>query len=109
MSEVAENGGMTLIHCEDDTIAAWLTKKYLREGKTHGAYISETRGPLVEEAGARRALLLAERSGSPLYVLHIAAGSVVQALAEGRAKGLPFYGETLIHYLCFTADKLWDD
>jgi 1-acyl-sn-glycerol-3-phosphate acyltransferase len=38
-------------------------EKYLREGKTHGAYVSETRGSLVEEAAIRRCLLLAERTG----------------------------------------------
>ncbi len=55
MSEVAEHGGMSVVHAEDDAIANWLTKKYVREGKTHGAYICETRGPLVEEAAIRRA------------------------------------------------------
>jgi dihydropyrimidinase len=109
MLEVAEHGGISVVHAEDDAIANWMTKKYLREGKTHGAYISETRGPLVEEAAVRRVMLLAERSGSPLYILHMAAGSGVAALAEARAKGLPFYGETLIAYLSFTSDVLWND
>jgi dihydropyrimidinase len=109
MNEVAANGGMSVVHAEDDAIANWLTKKYVREGKTHGAYIVETRNPLVEEAAIRRAMLLAERAGSPLYILHMAAGSGVQALAEGRSRGLPFYGETLTPYLSFTADALWDD
>jgi dihydropyrimidinase len=109
MSEVAEHGGLSVVHAEDDAIANWLTAKYLREGKTHGAYIVETRGPLVEEAAVRRCMLLAERTGSPLYVLHVAAGSAAGAIAEGRARRLPVYGETIIAYLSFTADKLWDD
>ena len=109
MSEVAEHGGLSIVHAEDDDIANWLTKKHLREGKTHGAHIVDTRGPLVEEAAVRRCMLLAERTGSPLYVFHIAAGSAAIALGEGRARGLPFYGETIIAYLSFTADKLWDD
>ena len=109
MREEAEHGGMSVVHAEDDAIANWLTAKYVREGKTHGAYVSETRGPLVEEAAVRRAMLLAERAGSPLYVLHVAAGSVVDALTEGRARGLPFYGETIAGYLSFAADDLWDD
>jgi len=109
MNEVAEHGGMSVVHAEDDAIARWLTGKYIREGKTHGAYICEVRGPIVEEAAIRRAMFLAERSGSPLYVLHMAAGSGVEALAEGRAKGLPFYGETLSAYLSFTQEEIWDD
>jgi len=107
MREVADAGGMSLLHAEDDDLASWLTRKYLREGKVHGAYISETRNALVEEAAVRRAMLLAERSGSALYVLHMAAASGVEALAEGRARGLAFYGETLTPYLSFTADDLW--
>ena len=109
MNEVAANGGLSVVHAEDDAIANWLTAKYLSEGKTHGAYICETRGPLVEEAAIRRVMLLAERAGSPLYILHMAAGSGIEALAEGRARGLPFYGETLSAYLSFTQDDLWDE
>jgi dihydropyrimidinase len=109
MREVAEHGGMSVVHAEDDAIANWLTAKYVREGKTHGAYVAETRGPLVEEAAVRRALFLAERAGSPMYVLHVAAGSAVDVIAEGRARGSPFHGETIAAYLSFTADDLWDD
>jgi dihydropyrimidinase len=109
MCAVAEAGGMSVIHAEDDDIARWLTKKYVREGKTHGAYIAETRGSLVEEAAVRRALLLAERSGSALYILHMAAAAGVDALAQARAAGLPMYGETLTPYLSFTADALWEE
>ena len=109
INKVAEAGGMSVIHAEDDAIAVWNTKRHLREGKTHGAYIAETRDALVEEAAVRRVMLLCERAGSPLYILHMAAGAGVAALAEGRAKGLPFYGETLTPYLSFTSEKLWDD
>jgi len=109
IQKVAEAGGMSVIHAEDDAIAVWNTKRYLREGKTHGAYIAETRDALVEEAAIRRVMLLCERAGSPLYILHMAAGAGVVALAEGRTRGLPFYGETLACYVSFTSDKLWDD
>jgi len=109
MSEVAEHGGLSIVHAEDDALANWLTQKYIREGKTHGGYISETRGSLVEELAITRALLLAERTGSPLYIFHMAAGAGVHALAAARARGLPMYGETLIVYLSHTAEKLFDD
>ncbi len=109
MNEVARHGGMSVVHAEDDAIANWLTAQYIREGKTHGAYICEVRGPIVEEAAVRRAMFLAERAGSPLYILHMAAGSGIEALAESRSRGLPFYGETLSAYLSFTQDDIWDE
>jgi dihydropyrimidinase len=109
MCEVADKGGMSLVHAEDDAIANWLTGKYLREGKTHGSYVSETRGPLVEEAATRRTIFLCERAGSPLYVLHMAAGAAVDALTEARSRGLPMYGETLSAYLSFTQENMRDE
>ena len=33
----------------------------------------------------------------------------IDALAEARAKRLPIYGETVLAYLSFTQDDLWDD
>ena len=84
MLQVAEHGGMSVVHAEDDAIANWLTAKYVREER-RTAYISETRGPLVEEAAVRRAMLLAERAGSPLYILHMAAGTAVGRWRRTRA------------------------
>jgi dihydropyrimidinase len=109
MIETAEHGGMAVVHAEDDAIARFLTEKYVREGKTHGAYICEVRGSLVEEAAVRRALLLAERAGAPLYILHMAAEAGIVALAESRARGVPCYGETLSLYLHFTQEDMWDE
>ncbi|QEC47565.1 amidohydrolase family protein [Baekduia soli] len=109
MCEVAEHGGLSLVHAEDDAIANWLHEKYKREGKQHASYVSETRGPLVEEAAVRRALFLAERAGSPLYVLHVAAGAAVDAIAEARSRGLPMYGETLSAYLSWTQENMRDE
>lgn len=33
----------------------------------------------------------------------------MRAVAEARAGGLPVYGETLVAYLSFTQERLWDD
>src|SRR5690606_23207876 len=44
MLEVEKYGGIHILHAEDQSIIDWLTEKYMREGKVHGAYTSETRG-----------------------------------------------------------------
>ena len=109
MTRVAEHGGLTVVHAEDAALVEWLTAKYVREGKTHGAYIVETRPPLVEETAIRRALLLAERSGSSVYFVHVSSALGMQALGDARRRGLVAFGETTAPYLSFTAEKLWDD
>ena len=100
---------MSIAHAEDDAIANWLTEKYIREGKTRGGYISEVRPALVEEAAIRRLMLLAEHTGSSLYVLHVGAASGMRAIAEGHARGLRFYCESLAAFLSFTQDMLFEE
>jgi dihydropyrimidinase len=109
MQKVAAAGGLSVVHAEDAAIADWRQNDYLQQGKKHGAYISQVRNSLVEEAAVRRALLLAEYSGTALYVLHMAAGAGVRALIEYKGRGLSVYGETLTPYLCFTSDILWSE
>lgn len=109
MKEVARHGGMSLVHAEDDAIARWINEEYVRAGKTYGAYVSEVRNAFVEEAGVRRALFIAEEARSSLLILHMASGRAVRALAAAQSRGLPFHGETLIAYLSFTQDNLWEE
>ena len=111
MCEVAEHGGMSVVHAEDDAIANWLTGKYLREGKTHGAYISETRGPLVEEAATRRDdLPRGARGLAALRPAHGGGHRGRRARREARARGLPMYGETLTRLPQLHAGRpCWDE
>jgi dihydropyrimidinase len=109
MLEVGKHGGLHLIHAEDQEVIDWLTAKFVREGKTHGAYTAETRGAIVEKAAIRRAIVLSEHTGCPLFVLHVGAKSGAQAIREARARGAGVFGETLSCYLSFTSEKLWDD
>jgi dihydropyrimidinase len=48
-----------------------------------------------------RMLLLARRSDSPLYIVHVSSIEGVEAIAEARGKRLPVYGESLHNYLAF--------
>ena len=88
MSEVAEHGGMSVVHAEDDAIANWLTGKYLREGKTpRRLHLRDARARWSRRRRSGARCSWRSASGSPLYVLHMAAGSGVEALAEARARG----------------------
>ena len=48
-----------------------------------------------------RMLLLARRSDSPLYIVHVSSIEGIEAIAEARGKRLPVYGELLHNYLAF--------
>ena len=68
--------------------------------------IAEARPPLAEEAAIRRMIVLAQRSGCPLYVVHVSSSAGVSTRsAEARDRRLPVYGEVLHNYLAFTNDR----
>ena len=72
------------------------------EGREAGRNIALARPPLAEEAAIRRMILLAERSGCPLYVVHVSSAAGVSAIAEARSRRAPVFGEVLHNYLAFT-------
>jgi dihydropyrimidinase len=101
MQQTAKHGGIAMVHCEDDCIIDFCVRKLYREGRQQAKHIHEARPNLCEEAAIARMLLLARRSGSPLYIVHVSSIEGIEAIAEARGKRLPVYGESLHNYLAF--------
>ena len=102
---LAKEGGLGVIHAEDNDIVMHMYDKLIREGRVGFEYLAEAHNQLSEDLSFRRVLRLAESvPGTALYMMHISAGTGVTAVAEARAKGLPVYGETLHQYLVYSAE-----
>jgi dihydropyrimidinase len=105
MERLQSAGGMVMVHAEDDCIIDYNVRRLYAEGQQDGRNIHLARPPLAEEAAIRRMILLAERSGCPLYVVHVSSASGVAAIREARRKRIPVYGEVLHNYLTFTSEN----
>jgi dihydropyrimidinase len=105
MSTAARHDGTVMVHCEDDSLIAHNIHCLYHEGRQHVRNVAEARTALAEEAAIRRMLLLAKRSGSPLYVCHITSGDGLEAVCEARGARTPIYGEVLHHNLSHTAER----
>jgi dihydropyrimidinase len=100
---LAKEGGLGVIHAEDHDIVMHMYDKLIREGRVGFEHLSEAHNALSEDLSFRRVLRLAENvPGSALYMMHVSAGTGVQAIADARAKGVPVYGETLHQYMFFS-------
>jgi dihydropyrimidinase len=97
--------GIVMVHCEDDCIIDYHVRRLYAAGRQHGRNIALARPPLAEEAAVRRMILLARRSGCPLYVVHVSSAQGVQAIREARSDRLPVFGEVLHNYLTFTTEN----
>jgi dihydropyrimidinase len=71
MQQTAKHGGIAMVHCEDDCIINFCVRKLYREGREQAKHIHVARPSLCEEAAIARMLLLARRSDSPLYIVHV--------------------------------------
>ena len=102
---LAKEGGLGVIHAEDNDIVMHMYAKLIRENRVGFENLAEVHNQLSEDLSFRRILRLAESvPGTALYMMHVSAGTGVAAIAEARRKGLPIYGETLHQYLLYSAD-----
>jgi dihydropyrimidinase len=102
---LAKEGGLGVIHAEDNDIVMHMYAKLIREGRVGFEHLAEVHNQLSEDLSFRRVLRLAESvPGAALYMMHVSAGTGVAAIAEARAKSLPVFGETLHQYLNHTAE-----
>ncbi len=102
---LARNGGLGVIHAEDNDIVMHMYAKLIREGRVGFEHLALAHNQLSEDLSFRRVLRLAESvPGTTLYMMHVSAATGVAAIREARAKGLPIYGETLHQYMLFSEE-----
>jgi dihydropyrimidinase len=101
---LAANKGLGVIHSEDNDIVMHMYAKLIREGRTGFENMAEVHNTLSEDVSFRRVIRLAEKvPGTALYMMHVSAGTGVQAIREARTRGVPIYGESLHQYMLKTS------
>jgi dihydropyrimidinase len=101
---LTRTGGLGVIHAEDNDLVMHMYEKLLRENRVSFHNMAEVHSALSEDISFRRVIRLAETEQTPLYMMHVSAGTGVQAIREARSKGQPIYGETLHQYMLYTAE-----
>ena len=101
---ITRAGGLGVIHAEDNDLVMHMYEKLIREGRVSFHNLAEVHSALSEDLSFRRVIRLAEAENTPLYMMHVSAGTGVKAIREARAKGQAIYGETLHQYMLFTSE-----
>lgn len=99
MQWAAGNGSTILMHAENGSAIDLLRSQAIARGDTGPLAHALTRPAELEGEAAHRTILLAELTGSPLYIVHISAKQVVAEIAAARARGSHIFGETCPQYL----------
>lgn len=92
-------GGVSLLHCEDESLTEAAEKLLREDGRTDGGLIPEWRSRDAEVVAAAVAALLIRRSGARATVAHVSHPEVAEYLSAERARGARIAAETCPQYL----------
>ena len=106
MSRTADNGGLVMLHAENGGAIDVLVQRYLAEGKTAPINHGLTRPSSMEGEATHRAIALAELAEVPVYIVHLSAKEALDAVREGRDRGVHAYAETCPQYLYLTMEDM---
>ena len=101
----ADNGAMMMIHAENGGIIDVLVQQALAAGNTSPYYHGLTRPWQAEAEATHRAIMIADLTGAPLYVVHVSAKQAVDQIAAARDRGLNVFGETCPQYLYLSLEE----
>ena len=100
-----ETGMLTMMHAENGPAIDVLAAQLAEAGKKAPYYHGIARAWQMEEEATHRAIMLANLTGAPLYVVHVSAKQAVEQLAAARDKGWNVFGETCPQYLYLSLEE----
>jgi dihydropyrimidinase len=101
----AENGAMMMMHAENGALIDVLVKQAIEAGNTTPYWHGMTRPWQAEEEATHRAIMIADLTGAPLYVVHVSAKQAVEQIAAARDRGQNVFGETCPQYLYLSLEE----
>jgi dihydropyrimidinase len=105
MQKSADTGLLTMMHAENGPAIDVLAEQLVAQGKTDPYYHGIARAWQMEEEATHRAIMLANLTGAPLYVVHVSAKQAVEQLAWARDRGQNVFGETCPQYLYLSLEE----
>jgi len=99
MQQGAQNGGLIMMHAENGSAIDVLVQQALERGDTAPVFHGTSRPWQTEQEATHRAVMLADLTGAPLYVVHVSAKQALARIAEARDAGQNVFAETCPQYL----------
>jgi dihydropyrimidinase len=99
-------GVMVMVHAENDACIRWLTDRLLELRKTELRYHVTAHPEIGEREAAYRAITFAELLDTPILIVHVSSGTVVEEIRRAQARGLPIFAETCPQYLFLSSEDI---
>ncbi len=105
MQTAAANGSLIMMHAENGSAIDVLVQQALSRGETDPINHGLTRPWQTEQEATHRAIMLADLTGAPLYVVHVSAKQALARIAQARGEGQNVFAETCPQYLYLSLEE----
>ncbi|WP_448059920.1 dihydropyrimidinase [Cellulomonas hominis] len=105
MQRAADNGSMIMMHAENGSVIDLLVQQHIARGETTPYFHGVSRPWQAEEEATHRAIMLANLTGAPLYIVHVSAKQAAAQIALARDGGQNVFGETCPQYLYLSLEE----
>jgi dihydropyrimidinase len=102
MEAAARHSLVTMIHCEDHGLVRYASRRLIQESRGSAESYALARPEVSEVVAVRRAIAMAELTGAPLYVVHLASEAALDAIRAARRR-IRVFAETRPIYLFFSS------
>ena len=105
MQKSADSGLLTMMHAENGPAIDVLAEQLYSSGRTSPYFHGLARPWHLESEATHRAIMLADLTRTPLYVVHVSAKQAVEQIATARDRGQNVFGETCPQYLYHSLEE----
>ncbi|WP_067536288.1 dihydropyrimidinase [Nocardia crassostreae] len=105
MQTAGDLGAVLMMHAENGIAIDVLIEQTLQRGDTAPYFHGTSRPWQLEEEATHRAIMLAQVTGAPLYVVHVSAKQALEQIAQARGNGQNVFGETCPQYLYLSLEE----
>ncbi|MFD3508941.1 dihydropyrimidinase [Nocardia sp. NPDC058666] len=105
MQSAGDLGALMMMHAENGIAIDVLVEQALARGDTSPYFHGTSRPWQMEEEATHRAIMLAQLTGAPLYVVHVSAKQAMEQIAAARGKGQNVFAETCPQYLYLSLEE----
>lgn len=107
MQELAKYDGNVVanFHPENIELVVTVAPKVKAAGEMGLAAWDHVRPEIAEAETVSRLSYFSEKTGCPLYCVHISCAEAAEKIAQGKKTNLRLYGETTPHYLVLNTDS----
>ena len=106
MEILAKNGGLAIIHAENNKILELRERELKAAKKNDGLAYNASHPTFAEVEAIQRALFFSGQTGAKILILHNSTAEGIRLIREAKLRGIKVFAECCPHFLTFVSEDM---